>query len=171
MKEFFFIAQILSAGRDGFLKVHPVVELSEGFFNLKNIVYLEFWGKKKKFVVEDILKIKNSVFLKFYNFDDEREVSVLIGRKIFVTKDVFSSLSDNNSVLSDFVDCSVYRSEEYLGLVTDAFSTPANNVIEILKGDGSKILIPVIDVYFEMMDVKNKKIILKPDAGFFEDED
>jgi 16S rRNA processing protein RimM len=171
LDDFYFIAQIISTGKDGFVKIHSSIDIAENFFQLNNEVYLDYWGKKKKFIVEETIKIKNSVFLKFVNFDDERDSLVLIQRKIFVPKKNFDLLPIKNFIKTDLLGCHVFRDDILMGTVNDIFSAPANDVIEILKLDGKEILIPFVDAFFEIMDVKNKKLILKPNAGYYDDED
>ena len=85
MDEYYLIAKILSAGKDGFVKVQLVSGLN---INLDSIhfVYIDFWDQKKTIELEEILIIKQSVFLKFKNFDDDRDISVFIGRNVFISK-------------------------------------------------------------------------------------
>lgn len=170
MNDFYFVAQIVSAGKDGFVKIQSVKDLTDCLKNV-NEIYLDFWGKKKKFIVEEILEIKNSLFLKFINFNDNRDISVLLGNKIFISEKDFENLPHKNFSDQFLIGCNVFRSGDHLGIVKNLYNTPANDVIEILKSDGEEILIPYVDAYFEKMDVKNKILILKPDAGFYDDED
>lgn len=171
MDDFYFIARIVSTGKDGFVKINSPLDITDKFFQLNNEVYIDFWGKKKKFIVEETLKNKNSFFLKFLNFDDERDSIVLMERKIFVHKQNLSSLSSKNFIVTDFIGCQVFRDDILIGIVKDIFNTPANNVIEILKPDGKEFLIPLVDAYFEIMDIKNKKLVLNSNAGYYDDED
>jgi 16S rRNA processing protein RimM len=171
LDEFYLIAEIVSAGKDGFVKIHLLTDVSDDILQLRNEVYLDFWGRKKKFFIEEAIKVKNSHFLKFLNFDDDRDLMVLVGQKIFLTGKNISFPKNKDFVLKDLVGCQVFRNKDLIGVVKDTFSAPANDVVEILKSDGEEILIPFVDAYFEIMDVKNKKLILKPDVGYYDDED
>lgn len=171
MDDFYFIAQVVSTGKDGFVKINSPLDITDKFFLLNNEVYIDYWGKKKKFIVEETLKFKNSFFLKLKNFDDERDSIVLMNRKIFVHKKNLSSLSNKNFIVTDFIGCQVFRENILIGIVKGLFNTPANAVIEILNNDGKEFLIPLVDAYFEIMDVKNKKLVLYPNAGYYDDED
>jgi 16S rRNA processing protein RimM len=169
LNDYYFIGQIISLGKNGFLKFHSSVDQIDQYFNGNKIVFLEFWGKKKKFIVEETLKIKNSFFVKFFNFDDDRDAQVLIGCKIFV-----SEIKKNNIKKfydEELIDCKVYQNGVLIGNVKNIFSAPANDVIEIVKKSGEEILLPFVDAFFEMMDVKNKALILKSDIGLYDDED
>ena len=169
MNDYYFIGQIISLGKNGFVKVNSSVDQIDQYFNVNKIVFLEFWGKKKKFIVEETLRLKNSFFVKFFNFNDDRHAQVLIGRKVFdseIKKDNVKNFYDE-----ELIDCEVYQNGALIGNVKNIFSAPANDVIEILKDNGEEILLPFVDALFEMMDIKNKKLILKSEIGLYDDED
>ncbi len=171
MNDFSFIAQILSAGKDGFVKIQLLDKVFDSIIQLNNIVYLDFWGRKKKFIIEDTFKVKNSFFIKFANFNDERDLLALIGRKIYLPGERIPLSPEKEFLLNDLIDCQVFRDNNLIGTVKAVFNAPANDVIEIIKLDEKEILIPFVDAYFELVDVKNKKLILKPDVGYYDDED
>ena len=83
MNEFFLIAEITSAGKDGYVKI-----LGQGGFGdlieNNNVVYVDFWNQKKALQIEDIISGKNSLYVKFKGFDDKRDISLLFGRNIFI---------------------------------------------------------------------------------------
>ncbi len=170
MDDFNLIAKILSAGKEGFVKI----QLFPGFYIAQDLIkylYLEFWGKKKKFELEEVLIIKNSTFLKFKNFDNERDISLLIDREIFVHKNNLIKVRDSKYSSDNIVGCRVYKGKDLLGSVIDFFETPANSVIEILKENGTKILIPFVHSVFEKIDPENYALLLNPDFGIDDDED
>jgi 16S rRNA processing protein RimM len=169
LNEFYLIAKILSSGKDGFVKV----QLVSGFLeNLKNFkcVFLDFWDQKKIFELEDYLIIKNSVFLKFTNFDNERDTSLLIDREVFISEKEAEHLNLNASIEISFLGYKVFRNKDYLGIVSGFFETPANPVIEIKNSDGNEILIPYVRSFFDKIDSENKELVLKSDYGIYDDE-
>lgn len=169
MNEFYQIAKLTSAGRDGYIKYFPLVDFdSEVLINLN--VYLDFWGKKKKFVVEDIIKIKNSSFIKFLNFEDEREIQLLLEREIFLAKDDAEFFIKDTLFVEKLIGYWVYRNEQKIGVIENTFKTPANYVLEIMTDDKKEILIPYIQNFFEDIDVENRKVMLRRDAAIFDDE-
>lgn len=168
MNEFYFIAKILSSGKDGFVKVRLVPGFLE---NLENItcVFLDFWNQKKQFELEEILNFKNSVFLKFKNFETERDTSLLIDRDVFVSEKDVDQLNLNILIEQSFIGYKVFRNQEYLGIVSDYFEAPANPVIEIKNIDGKEILIPFVHSFFDKIDSENKELVLKSDYGIYDD--
>ena len=170
MNDFYLIAKILSAGKDGFVKVQLVPGLNINLDSIK-FLFVDFWDQKKTIELEEILNFKQSVFLKFKNFDDEREVSVFIGRNIFVNADDFERVVSDVFLNQNLIGSKVFRGQDYLGTVKNYFETPANPVIEISKEDGTNFLIPYVDSVFEKIDTENKILILNSDFGIDDDED
>ena len=170
MNDFYLIAKILSAGKDGFVKVQLVPGLNINLDSIK-FLFVDFWDQKKTIVLEEILNFKQSVFIKFKNFDDERDVSVFIGRNIFVNADDFERVVNDVFLNQSLIGSKVYKGQDYLGIVNDYFETPANPVIEISKEDGTNFLIPYVDSIFEKIDTENKILILNSDFGIDDDED
>lgn len=170
MDEYYLIAKILSAGKDGFVKIQYVPGLNISLDSIK-FVYVEFWDQKKAIELEEILNIKQSVFLKFKNFDDDRDISVFIGRNVFIGKNDYEKIVDEIFFSQDLIGSKVYNGRDFLGIISDYFETPANPVIEVCKEDGSNFLIPYVDSVFEKIDPANKILILNSDFGIDDDED
>ena len=170
MGDYFLIATILSHGKEGFVKV----QLTPGFkINPDTIrsLYVDFWDQKKIIELEEILNIKGSVFLKFKNFDDERDTSLLIGRNVFVAASDFEKVVSDVLVNQSLIGSKVYKGKDLLGIVSDYFETPANPVIEIRREGANNFLIPYVDSVFEKIDPENKLLILNSDFGIDDDED
>ena len=170
MNEFYLIAKILSAGKDGFVKA----QLVPGFYvNQDSIrfLYLDFWDQKKKVELEEVFIIKNTLFFKFKNFDDERDSSLFIGRNIFVLLSDLEKVKNSEITVHNLIGSNLFKGADLLGSVIDYFETPANPVIEIIKEDGNKILIPFVHSIFEKIDPENNILILNPDYGIDDDED
>ncbi|RPI64049.1 MAG: 16S rRNA processing protein RimM [Ignavibacteriales bacterium] len=170
MNELYLIAKILSAGKDGFVKVQLVPGLNINLNSIK-FLYLDFWGQKKTIELEEVLIFKQSVFFKFKNFENERETTVFIGRNVFVGGNDFEKIVNDVFLNQNLIGSKVYRGQDLLGTVTDYFETPANPVIEISEEDGTNFLIPYVDSVFEKIDAENKILILNSDFGIDDDED
>jgi ribosomal 30S subunit maturation factor RimM len=79
--EYFLVAKIVSAeGDKGFLKIDSFSDSLERFSKLKN-VYLDFWGEKKKFLLQSVRNKKENILIKFKNFDDKESVGILKVKK------------------------------------------------------------------------------------------
>jgi len=170
LSEFYLIAKVLSAGKDGFVKVQLVPGLNIDLDSIK-FLYLDFWEQKKIIELEEIFSIKQSVFFKFKKFEDERETSVFIGRNVFVSGNDFEKVASDVLLNQSLIGSKVYKGQDFLGIVSDYFETPANPVIEISKESGNNFLIPYVAFVFEKIDPENKILILNSDFGIDDDED
>jgi 16S rRNA processing protein RimM len=169
LDEFYSIAKIFAAGKDGFVKVQTVPGIWENLDNIKT-VYLDFWNQKKQFELEEVLNVKNSVFLKFKDFNTDRENSLLINREIFVSDADAEKFKLKDLFERNLIGFKVFRNKEYLGHVIDFFETPANQVVEIKFSDGKETLIPFVDSFFEIIDYEKKELVLKSEHGTYDDE-
>jgi len=170
LSDYYRIGKIISAGKNGFVKVQLVPGLTKFLAQLKN-VFLDFWDQKKNFYLEEIIDSKNSIFFKFRNFDDTRNISLLIGRDIFVPHKIAGSLSDDNLLLQNLIGFEVFQQNNLVGVVKNVFESPANFVIEISNNQGIEVLIPFVPSLLEKIDMIGKKVFLAPDYGIYDDED
>ena len=170
MNEFYLIAKILSSGKNGFVKIQFEPGVAENIESLK-FLFLDFWDKKKKFELEEISTAKQSVFFKLKNFDDERDISVLVGRSICVVESDLKKLHGDSSLSQNLIGYKVFKGNNFLGSISSYFQTPANPVIEIKNNDGKEILIPFVHSLFDKIDPESKVLILKSDYGIDEDDE
>jgi ribosomal 30S subunit maturation factor RimM len=61
VSDFYLIAEIdQPAGYNGFVRIIPVSDFPDQFLKLKK-VYLDFWGDKKKFIIEEVSSKKKQL--------------------------------------------------------------------------------------------------------------
>jgi 16S rRNA processing protein RimM len=170
VKEFFLIAKISSLyGPSGFVKVELFSDFPERFSELEK-VQVDFWGDKKLLFLEKVKYPGNSIVLKFKNFNNERDAGVLSGRELFVEKENLVKLPDDNYYIHDLIGTKVFQFEKEIGKITDVLILPANDVLVIKKEDEAELLIPLVLEYIEEFDPAKKRLKLKKELDF-DDED
>ena len=133
-------------------------------------VFVDFWGDKKKLFVEEVIKQKKFFTLKFKNFDNGREADVFTGRDIYVEKKDVIELPAGSYFVHDLVGTKVFQGGKEIGVIDDVIQSPANDVI-VIKGEKDKeILVPLVLKFIEKLDPENKKLVLKKDI-VYDDED
>jgi len=169
--EYLLIGKIDSVtGNDGFVKITSYSDFPKRFHALSE-VYLDFWGDKKKFIIEKTGYHKQSLLIKFKNFNCKRDTQLLEGKEIFITSDDVIKLPENNFFIHDLIGSKVLINDAIIGVITDVLKTPANDVI-VLKGDNDKeILLPFVPDFIERFDPERKIMILKQDIDLSDDED
>lgn len=171
MDEFSLIAKVVAvSARDGFLKLKLFTDHPEKLFTTE-FIFVDFWGSKKKFFIEEILKRGENYLLKLKNFSAERELQAFIGREIFLKQSDLMPLPDNSFYIHDLIGCKVFCADKFLGSVKDVISTPANDVLELITDNNQTKLIPFVLKFFEEINPEEKIIFVKEDSGICDDED
>ena len=165
------IARITSvADNQGFVKIFSYSDFPERFYSLKE-VYIDFFGSKKKFVVEKVKRLKKDFFIKFRNFSTESDTKVLLDKEIFVEEKDVVKPPENVFFVHDLLESRVFRNDKIFGKIVDVLSYPANDVYVIEDVNGGEILLPALSEFIESFDPVRKIMILRPGENFYEDED
>ena len=169
--EYILIARIdQTFGKDGFVRLQSFSDFPERFFDLKK-VYIDFWGEKKKFYVEDVKDAKGKIIIKFKKFDSLRDSRVLINREVFVDEKDALSLPENHFFVHDLINSEVYMKTERIGVVSDVIKGKGNDVLVILDNEKKEILIPFVLNFIEKFDTAKKKLILNISKDFLEEHE
>ena len=171
MKEFYLVAKIVSAfGRDGFVKVSSFTDFPDHLLNLKK-VYIDFFGDKKEFLVDDAKENNGSFLFKFRNFNNEKEIEILLDKEIFVDDKDLIELPENSYFIHDLIGSRVLRNNVEIGKVKNVVSFPANDVYVVENEQGEEILIPAVHDFIEGFDPAEKLLKLKPGEKLYEDDE
>lgn len=171
MSEYFLLARITStADKKGFVKIDSYSDFPERFFSLKE-VYIDFFGDRKKFFVDEVKKLKGDFFIRFRNFNTDKDTKVLLNREIFVEEKDVVKLPENVYFVHDLLGSKVFRNGKLFGKIKDVLPYPANDVYVIEDVNGGEILLPALSELIESFDAENKVMVLKPGESFYEDED
>ena len=163
--EYFLIAKVEQLyGKSGYVKLRSFSDFPERFLDLEK-VYLDFWGDKKTFYIEDVKDLNGKLVIKFKKFDELRDCQVLIGREKV-------SLPDNLFFVHELIGSEVIVENENIGVVSDVMKGKANDILVIQTDDKKEKLIPFVLNFIEKFDAAKKKLILNISKEFLdEDED
>lgn len=171
MNEYFLVARIISvSGSEGFLNLRIVTDFPHKLLKLKE-VYLDFFGSKKKFVVEKTKSSKKNFQIKFERFNSQRELEVLLNRDVFIGSKDITELPDGTYFIHDLVGSEVWRESKLIGSINEVLQLPANDVFVVLDANRNEILIPFVLEFIDYIDEKNKKVFLKAGYGEYEDDE
>lgn len=169
--EYILIARIEQLyGKDGFVKLKLFSDFPDRFLNLKK-VYIDFWGDKKRFFVEDVNDLKGKIIIKFKKFDSPRDSQVLIDREIYVDEKDAVSLPDNHFFMHDLIGSEVIVEKERIGTISEVIKGKANDVLVVLTDDKNEKLIPFVLNFIEKFDAAKKRLILNISKDFLEDDE
>jgi len=169
--EYFLIAKVEQVyGKDGYIKLRSFSDFPDRFLSLTK-VYLDFWGDKKTFYIEDVKDLNGKLVVKFKKFDELRDCQVLIGREIYVDEKDKVSLPDNHFFVHELVGSEVIVEKESIGVVSDVMKGKANDIIVIQTDDKKEKLIPFVLNFIEKFDADKKKLILNISKEFLEEDE
>jgi len=169
--EYVLIAKVEQLyGKDGYVKLQSFSDFPDRFLNLEE-VYLDFWGDKKTFYIEDFKNLNGKLLLKFKKFNSIRDCQVLIDRDIYVNDKDKVSLPDNQYFIHDLIGSEVILENESIGLIDDIMQGKANDVLVIRMNDENEKLIPFVLNFIEKFDAVKKKLILNISKDFLEEDE
>jgi 16S rRNA processing protein RimM len=169
--DFYLIATVTSVlGKKGSVKIISYSDYPERFFNLSK-VYIDFFGEKKLFFVENVKQHKDFFTVKFKNFNSEKDSEILVGKEIFVDEENLVRLPDNHFFIHDLIGSRVIKDDKELGVIKDVLQYPANDVYIIEDIGGKEILLPAILRFIESFDTVKKILKLKPGEDLYEDDE
>jgi 16S rRNA processing protein RimM len=171
VSDFYLIAKVTSvSGKKGAVKIISYSDYPERFIHLSK-VYLDFFGNKKLFFVENAKQNKNFFIVKFRNFNSDKDSAILIGKEIFVDEKNLVKLPDNHFFIHDLIGSRVLKNDREIGIIKDVLQYPANDVYVIEDGIGNETLLPAVLKFIESFDSINKILKLKPGVDLYEDDE
>ena len=147
-------------------------EAKVGFDNESQIkkaktVYMLDDVSKVELKIKSIRFHKNFAIVKFEGIDDINDLLQFKGQRIFVSKETaLNQLDKDEYLIQDLIGCSVYNeNNEKIGEVVNISTNSSQDLLNIKNGFGQVDLVPFVNEFFPVVDVKNKKIIIKPIEG------
>ncbi len=169
--EYFLIASVEQLyGRDGYVKIKSFSDFPDRFLDLKK-VFIDFWGEKKSFYIEDVKDIKGKIVVKFRKFDDTRASQVLLGKDIYVDESDSVSLPADHFFVHELIGSKVLVEQECIGVIEDVIKGKGNDVLVIKKDNSEEILIPFVLKFIVKFDAAEKKLILNISKDFLQDDE
>ena len=147
-------------------------EAKVGYSNesqLKNAkkVYLLDDISKKELTIQNLRFHKNFAIVKFSEIDNINDLIQFKGQRIFISKQqALKQLDNNEYLIQDLIGCSILNEKgEKLGTVVDISTNSSQDLLNIKNLIGQVSLVPFVEEFFPLVDIENKKIIIKPIEG------
>lgn len=148
--------------------------------NLKTVYFMPNGrsdGEKTALTVQDVKFHKNFALIKFKEINSIDELLPYKGQNIYIRKDIAkNSLGDDEFLIDDLIGMNAFDNEdELIGQITDVKSSSGNDILCIKpavsykgKEDGAEILVPFAKELVPIVDIKAKKVVIKPIEGLLE---
>ncbi len=161
------VGQIVNThGIRGGLKVIPLTDYDERFEELK-WVYIE--GLEEKFYITSLQYQKNNLIITFKGYQDINLVEKFKGKYLIIDETQRRQLPEDTYYIADILGLEVYTVEgDFLGKIKDVLQAGSNEVYLIEAVGGKEIMIPAVKEFVPEIDLKNKRITVKPIEGMIE---
>lgn len=149
-------------------------EAKVGFSNRNLIekakkVFIEKGNEKTVLNVSSVRFHKNFAIIKFKEINSIDELIEFKGKNIYLSRDIVeNSLDENEFLIDDLIGLNAFDNEEnFIGEVVEIRKSLANDILCIKSEDEKKdlILIPFVSELVPIVDIKTKKVIIKPIEG------
>lgn len=155
-------------GVRGDVRIAVLSDFPERFLELDK-VYL---ADGRKLNVESARFHKQIVLLKFKGLDTMDDVEPLRGQYIQVNREDAVVLPEGHYYFFDIIGLEVYTVEgDKLGTITDILQTGSNDVYVTENKEKKPILIPALKEVVKVIDIQGKKMIVKLQEEWNDDED
>lgn len=155
MDNFIEVGKIINTfGIKGELKIVSDFEYKEKAFTNGTNIYIGV--NKDKEIINTRRVHKNYDLILFDGYTNINEVLKYKGEYIYILKSELN-LNEDEYLISDLIGMEVYDNDLLLGVVID-YENNINNTLLKIKGE-KNFYIPLIPVYIEKVDVKNKRIL------------
>jgi 16S rRNA processing protein RimM len=149
-------------GIKGEVKIYNLSDFNRFFIGAE--VYVLEKAIKKTFVIERVRPQGNLLIVKFKGYDNINDILMYKGCDLYSDASVEDELEADDYHYDALMDKDVYTEEMmFVGKVISLMEVPQGHLLEILKSDGKKVLIPFLNVFVKS--VEADKIIITPIEG------
>lgn len=170
MKQFLETGKIVSThGLKGEVKIQPWSNSPEFLCEFDSL-YID--NGQKTVVIENARVQKNTVIMKLEGIDTPEQAIAMRNKILFIDRaDI--ELEEGCYFVQDLIGLQVsdVDSSEIYGEIIDVTETGANDVYHIKAEDGKMYYIPAIPDVVIDTDIAEKKMLIRPLKGLFDNED
>ncbi|MDP3684315.1 MAG: ribosome maturation factor RimM [Ignavibacteria bacterium] len=168
---FSLLGKIISVhGMSGDVKVKIFDDTLEEIDSL-DFCFVDFFGNKKKLSVLSAKFSGKFLVLSLEGFGSKEASSILVDKELFIQKTETKPDQEFSFLIKDLVDSKVFAENVLLGKITDVLSLPSNDVYVLEDENGKEILVPALKEIIDRFDKKEKKLYLKVEKSYFEDDE
>ena len=110
------------------------------------------------FKIDYSKKVSNGILLKFVSKNTRNSTEDLIGKKLFVNKDIIPLAPKGENYYFELIGSKVVYNNVEIGTLIEIVETKANNIYVVKELNGNEILIPKTKSFIKKFN-KDKKIL------------
>tara|TARA_B100001287_G_C22610580_1_gene494929 strand:- start:405 stop:914 length:510 start_codon:yes stop_codon:yes gene_type:complete len=118
----------------------------------------EIYVDNQIFKIDYSKKVSNGILLKFVSKNTRNSIEDLIGKKLFVNKDIIPLAPSGENYYFELIGSKVVYNNVEIGTLIEIVETKANNIYVVKELNGNEILIPKTKSFIKEFN-KDKKIL------------
>ncbi len=145
-------------GLKGELKIQYYTETLEDF---EEFEYLMIEGEgDKKFAVESVRSVKNTVLIQFEGFDNINQVEHFKNREVYYLRGDYEPLEEGVHYIVDLIGLAVIdRTRGHVGTLEEVLNNTSQQMYVIRKLDKSGVFfMPAVEAFLDRVDLEEGKI-------------
>lgn len=165
----FAMRELISIGK--ILNFHGISgEAKVGYSDAKRIESAKkVIVKNSALTIERVRFHKNFAIIKFKEISDINELLNYKGENIYLDKsEVQKQMQDEEYLIADLLNLKVFDDkDDFIGMVDSVAKSAGNDILSVKpqNDEYGNILIPFVKELVPIVDIKSKKIIIKPIKG------
>jgi 16S rRNA processing protein RimM len=149
-------------GIKGEVKIYNLSDFNR--FLVNEDIFVINKGIRKYFTIERVRPQGSLLIVKLKGYDDINLVLPFKGLDVYTEKSPDDELEEDDYHYQDLLEKEVYTEQgEHIGKVISLIPVPQGHLLEILKQDGTKALVPFVKAF--VLEVKPDKIVIQPIEG------
>lgn len=133
--------------------------------------FVDFFGNKKKLNVQSAKWSGKFLILLFEGFSSKDASAILLEKEIYIKQTETEPDQEFSFLIKDLVNSKVFANEVFLGEIIDVLTLPGNDVYVLEDDQKNEILVPALKKIIDRFDKKEKKLYLKVEKSYFEDDE
>jgi len=156
-------------GVRGVVKVRAATDEVEHFSRLKHVQLQRGEQVLGDYHIAQVQFVPEGILLSFHEVHDRNQAELLRGAELMIPLEAYPPKSAEQFYHFELIGLPVYgTANEYLGEIVEIKAFPANDVWVIRNGKEEK-LVPAIDSVIREVDLANRRVVISPLPGLFED--
>ena len=148
-------------GLKGEVKIVPWTDSPDVFEDLE-YVHVKSRIENRILHISNIKYQKNNIIVKFQELNKIEEAEPLKNSVLLAPRDMLGELPEGVYYIADLIGLQVFdENGDFIGDISDVFSTGANDVYAVKRAEKKDLLLPVIENVILKVDIAEKKVIAR----------
>ena len=148
-------------GLKGEVKIVPWTDSPDVFEDLE-YVHVKSRIENRILHISNIKYQKNNIIVKFQELNKIEEAEPLKNSVLLAPRDMLGELPEGVYYIADLIGLQVFdENGDFIGEISDVFSTGANDVYAVKRAEKKDLLLPVIENVILKVDIAEKKVIAR----------